>query len=85
MKRLIYKKVSKKGSLTIPAEVRRELGYQPGDAMELEVTEDHKVLVGPYILRCGVCGTDREVVDLNGHGVCRDCIRKLTEKAGEGA
>ncbi len=82
MKRLIYKRMSKKGTLTIPAEVRREIGCQPGDAMEIEVTDDNRVLIGPYILRCQVCGGDQDVISLYGHGICKACARRAYEKTG---
>lgn len=37
-------RVSEQGRITIPADVRRKLGIQPGDELALEAREDEAVL-----------------------------------------
>ena len=38
-------KLTQKGQVTIPKAVRQVLGVSPGDEVEFQVTEDHKVVV----------------------------------------
>lgn len=40
-----YSKVTRHGQVTLPASVRRELGVEEGDLVEIEVIEDRAVLV----------------------------------------
>lgn len=79
MEQRLYKKVTKSGGVSIPAQVRRTLGIQPGDAMELEVTEENLIKVKPYNLRCCFCETDEEVYDFHGKGICKSCCEKIVK------
>ncbi len=36
--------LSKKSQLVLPAKIRRQLGIEPGDRLELEVEGDHVIL-----------------------------------------
>lgn len=38
-------KVTRNGQVTIPAEMRREVGIEEGDLIELQVAGDHLILV----------------------------------------
>jgi len=40
-----YSKVTRHGQITLPASVRRELGVEEGDLVEIEVVDDKAVLV----------------------------------------
>jgi len=40
-----YSKVTRHGQVTLPASVRRELGVEEGDLVEIEVIEDRAVLM----------------------------------------
>ncbi|MGB2800248.1 MAG: AbrB/MazE/SpoVT family DNA-binding domain-containing protein [Dehalococcoidia bacterium] len=40
-----YSKVTRHGQITLPASVRRELGVEEGDMVEIEVVDDKAVLV----------------------------------------
>ncbi len=40
-----YSKVTRHGQITLPASVRRELGVEKGDLVEIEVVEDRAVLI----------------------------------------
>lgn len=68
-----YKKISSHGSINIPVAMRREIGIQGGDPMEVSL-EGNTVTVKPYRPRCIFCGTN-EGVDWMVHGkyVCRNC------------
>ena len=40
-----YSKVTRHGQITLPASVRRELGVEKGDLVEIEVVDDRAVLI----------------------------------------
>ncbi len=42
---IAYSKVTRHGQITLPASVRRELGVEEGDLVEIEVVDDKAVLV----------------------------------------
>jgi AbrB family looped-hinge helix DNA binding protein len=41
----IYSKVTRHGQITLPASVRRRLGVEEGDIIEIEVVDDRATLV----------------------------------------
>jgi AbrB family looped-hinge helix DNA binding protein len=40
-----YSKVTRHGQITLPASVRKELGIEEGDLVEIEVTDEKAVLI----------------------------------------
>jgi len=40
-----YSKVTRHGQITLPASVRKELGVEEGDLVEIEVIDDRAVLI----------------------------------------
>ena len=80
-----YKKVSRHGSINIPVAMRREIGIQGGDP--IEVTLNHGVVtVKPYTPRCIFCGSIEGIGKLFGKGVCPECAAKAVQAVkGSGA
>ena len=70
----MYKKLNKRGGMSIPASVRREMGWEPEDAMELEVTQDNRLIMRQHQPRCVFCGETEGVVTISGKGICSGCI-----------
>jgi transcriptional pleiotropic regulator of transition state genes len=78
-----YKKVSSHGSINIPVDMRREMGIEGGDPMEVSLS-DGAVMVKPYTPRCVICGTKDDIIMVSGRGLCIDCMeRALAEKEKE--
>jgi len=40
-----YSRVTRHGQITLPASVRKELGIDEGDLMEIEIVDEHAVLI----------------------------------------
>lgn len=40
-------KITSKGQITVPLEVRKELGVKPGDKIRFEKNSDHEITVRP--------------------------------------
>ena len=77
MSSTVFKRVTNSGSLSIPVAIRRQQGIQPGDGVEITLTDDNKLVIAPYQLRCSFCETTEDVQDFHGKGICKDCIRKI--------
>jgi len=76
----IYKKISSHGSVSIPVALRRELGLEPKDPVEVTVTKDNWIEIKPYLLRCAFCKTQDGVESFHGKGICGKCAKEIREK-----
>lgn len=74
-----YKKVSSNGSINIPVAMRREIGIQGGDPMEVALNNG-VVTVKPYTPRCVFCGSTENVKKLFGKGICPECAAKAVQE-----
>lgn len=77
-----YKKVTSHGSVSIPVQMRRSLGIQAKDPVEV-TQENGAVMIRPYAPRCTFCGTTDIAGKLDGKGICRSCAAKAYKVLGE--
>lgn len=72
----IVRPVDALGRVVIPVELRRSLGIQTNDSLEIYVD-------GPYIMlkkyepTCVFCGGADDVKMIHGKFVCANCIREM--------
>ncbi len=78
-----YKKVTSHGSVSIPIAIRRELGIEPRDPLVVE-TEQGRIILSPYQVRCTFCGTAEDVKPFCGKGICTGCMEKIGKREGDG-
>lgn len=76
-----YKRISSKGGLNIPVRLRREMGIEPKDGMELEMNEKNELVVRPYQARCIFCCGQDMILKINGKGICLACAEQAAELA----
>lgn len=72
---IAYKKITSHGSISIPVAMRREIGLQGGDPMEVSQSGGD-IIIRPYTPRCVFCGTTEGVKKFEGKGICRMCVEK---------
>lgn len=72
----IVRKLDPLGRIVIPAEIRKVLGINDGDSLEIAKV-DNEVVVRKYIKGCIFCGSDKDVVEFNGAVVCDECRKAL--------
>ena len=77
----MYKKLSAHGSINIPVAVRRDLGLEGRDPMELTV-EGGEIRIRAYTPRCVFCGTPDGVKLFRGKGICPACARAVSGMEG---
>lgn len=73
------KVLSKGGSLTIPAEIRREHNsFLGGEAVDITVN-DGKLIIAPHTPRCLFCQSIENVGKFKGKNVCKECVTAMVE------
>jgi len=69
----LVRKIDDTGSVVIPAELRRQLGFKEGNPVEIYMQDDTIVLqkIEPV---CFFCGLSKDLHDFSGKKVCKECI-----------
>ncbi|MGM0651413.1 MAG: AbrB/MazE/SpoVT family DNA-binding domain-containing protein [Bacillota bacterium] len=75
----IVRKVDELGRVVIPIELRRTLGIEVKDALEIYVDEE-RIILKKYEPACLFCGNADNVKHFGSRIVCRECINKLAEE-----
>ncbi|MBZ4687815.1 MAG: AbrB family transcriptional regulator, transcriptional pleiotropic regulator of transition state [Clostridia bacterium] len=74
----IVRKVDELGRIVIPIELRRTLGIEERDALEIYV-DDETIILKKYEPACVFCGSAEEVSNFKGKNVCKQCARSMVE------
>ena len=72
----IVRKVDELGRIVLPIEIRRGMGLDARDAVEIFVDGD-AVILKKYAPSCVFCGDAGDVVYFGDKRICRDCLSKL--------
>ncbi len=76
----IVRKVDELGRVVIPIELRRTLGIEEKDALEIYV-DNEKIILKKYEPACVFCGNAGDVQHYRGKLVCRQCAEEMFQKA----
>lgn len=72
----IVRKVDELGRIVLPIELRRTLNIKIKDPIAIFV-EDDAIVLKKYESACIFCGNAKNVVNVKGKNICRDCIEEL--------
>ena len=72
----IVRKVDELGRVVIPIELRRTLGIEVKDALEIYV-DGERIILKKYEPACIFCGNADNVKHFGGRIVCRECINQM--------
>lgn len=75
----IVRKVDELGRIVLPIELRRNLGIEEKDALEIYV-EGASVILRKYQPSCIFCDNADDVVNFRGKNICRSCLKELLER-----
>lgn len=75
----VSKRLTSKSGITIPKQMRAELGMLPGIAVDMETTSQG-VLVKKRVPTCRFCGSVENIITASGIEMCRDCAKKLVKE-----
>lgn len=74
----IVRKVDELGRVVIPIELRRTLGIDEKDALEIYVDHE-KIILKKYEPACVFCGNAEDVTVFKGKNVCTHCVKSMYE------
>ncbi|MGN0627540.1 MAG: AbrB/MazE/SpoVT family DNA-binding domain-containing protein [Oscillospiraceae bacterium] len=72
----IVRKVDELGRIVLPIELRRTLGIEEKDALEIYV-DDNMVMLKKYEPACIFCGSADGVTVFRGKNICEHCRSEL--------
>jgi len=74
----IVRKVDELGRVVIPIELRRTLGIEVKDALEIYV-DGEKIILKKYEPACIFCGSAEKIKQFSGRIICEECINKMSD------
>lgn len=77
----VVRKVDELGRIVIPIELRRTMGIEEKDALEIYV-DSEKIILRKYEPACIFCGNAEEVLNYKGKNICRSCLTELGKQVG---
>lgn len=75
----IVRKVDELGRVVIPIELRRTLGIEEKDALEIYVDGEH-IILKKYEPACIFCHDARDIVTYKGKNICNGCLEELKKE-----
>ena len=72
----IVRKVDELGRIVLPIELRRTMGIDVKDSLEIYVDGD-SIILRTYEPSCIFCGNATDIVNFKGKNVCSACAREL--------
>lgn len=72
----IIRKVDELGRIVLPVELRRGLGIEDKDALEIFVDED-RIILKKYESTCIFCGNPQPAEEFRGKRICDACMEAL--------
>ena len=72
----IVRPVDPLGRVVIPVELRRTLNIKTDDSLEVFVDGDY-IMLKKYEPACIFCGNAKDVENIHGKNVCRNCLVEL--------
>ncbi len=72
----IVRKIDDLGRIVLPKELRRTLGIDDKDPLEIFV-EDNTIILKKYQPACMFCGNARDVVTYKGKNICPACAAEM--------
>ena len=72
----IIRKVDELGRIVIPIELRRTMGIEQKDKLEIYV-EGPSIILKKYEPACIFCEGSEDIIQFRGKNVCRSCAKAL--------
>ncbi|WP_166239442.1 AbrB/MazE/SpoVT family DNA-binding domain-containing protein [Paenibacillus turpanensis] len=72
----IVRNVDELGRIVIPIELRRTLGIDIRDGLEIFVDE-HRIILKKYMPACLFCGNAEDITYFKGKMICSACVGEM--------
>ncbi len=71
-----HKKLTSKCGVTIPRDVRAEVGFLPGIAIDI-ISDSGGVIIRKHLPTCNLCGSVDQVIVVQEFEICKECAENL--------
>ncbi len=75
----IVRMVDHLGRVVLPIEIRKTMGINEKDPLEIFIDDD-KIILSKYHPACTFCSNADNIVYFNGKRICADCLKKIKEQ-----
>lgn len=75
----IIRETDKLGRIVLPIELRKSLGINEGDKIEV-LTEGNSIILRKQNQTCTFCGSSINIYQFKGMGICAECIDEIRHK-----
>ena len=75
----IVRKVDELGRIVLPIELRRTLGIEEKDRIEIFV-DGESIILRKYQPACIFCDNARDIINYKGKNICSECIKAMNAK-----
>ncbi|MBS1403416.1 MAG: AbrB/MazE/SpoVT family DNA-binding domain-containing protein [Oscillospiraceae bacterium] len=75
----IVRKVDELGRIVLPIELRRTLGIEEKDRIEIFV-DGESIILRKYQPACIFCDNARDIINYKGKNICPECIKAMNAK-----
>lgn len=74
----IVRKLDSVGRLVLPIELRKVLGLENNEPVEI-LTEGDTIILKKFERSCVFCGTGDDLIYFKGKNICPDCLKAINE------
>ncbi|MCI8979752.1 MAG: AbrB/MazE/SpoVT family DNA-binding domain-containing protein [Clostridia bacterium] len=75
----VVRRVDKLGRIVVPVEVRRKLGIDIQDPVEMYTDED-SIILKKYYKNCTFCSNADDVRQFKGKNICSNCMEAIANE-----
>ncbi len=75
----IVRNIDELGRVVVPKELRKKLGINNGDPVEIYV-EGEKIILTKYHPVCHFCGSSSDLIEYKEKNICKECVKALLEQ-----
>jgi AbrB family transcriptional regulator, transcriptional pleiotropic regulator of transition state genes len=75
----IVRKVDALGRVVLPIELRRTMGIEIKDPIEIFVDGEF-IILRKYQSSCIFCDNSSDVIDYKGKSICKECLKEIKVK-----
>ncbi|MBP0961968.1 MAG: AbrB/MazE/SpoVT family DNA-binding domain-containing protein [Oscillospiraceae bacterium] len=72
----IVRKIDELGRIVLPKELRRTLGLNDRESVEIYVDQD-AIILKKFKSTCVLCGDNEDLLDFKGKSICQKCMNEL--------
>lgn len=74
----IVRKVDELGRIVLPSELRKSLGIDVKDSLEIYTSGD-SVILKKYLPSCVFCGEANDITVFKNKNICKNCLRQISK------